>query len=149
MTFVMDNFNSRMGNLKDYVEEVNMIDTRCCIDEINSHGSAFIDFLLERKLAVLNGRVCLLEDNYMCISVKGRSIVDYAATVHENLKNVTKFSLVLTSDMVARLNLQDMCEHRISDHSLLPFEFIFSAEQLSDEVNEEVHNPSPSQCSSS
>ena len=51
----MGDFNSRIGDMKDYVEEVDFIDPHACIDEeTNGHGSAFIDFLLECKLAVLN-----------------------------------------------------------------------------------------------
>ncbi len=131
MTFVMGDFNSRIGELEDYVEEVDMIDTHCCIDEeTNNHGYAFIDFLLEGKLAILNGQICPLEDNFTCISIKGKSIVDYVTTAHENLANVTKFSVMLASKLVEQLNLQGLCEHRASDHSLLLFEFICSNELM-------------------
>ncbi len=108
-------------------------------EETNGHGLAFIDFLLEGKPIILNRWVCPLEDNYTCILTKGKSISDYVATAHENMKNVTRFAVVSTSDMVERLHLQVMCEHRISDHSLLLFEFPYAADSQANANIEEVH----------
>ena len=83
------------------------------------YGQAFADFLLEGKMAVLNGRCCPLSDSYTCISHKGRSAFDYIATAHENLQNVISLNVLPITDIVDAIGIQDMCEGRISDHSIL------------------------------
>ena len=68
-TFLMGVFNSRVACMSDFVENVDNIPNRACLDETdNSHGNLLIDFLLECKMCILNDRICPLNDSYTCLS---------------------------------------------------------------------------------
>ena len=91
-----------------------------CIDKINnSHGQALIDFLIEGKLAIVNGRVYQLSDSITCLLVKGRSVVDYFILGHDNINNVLSFAVNPISDTVENLGIVDMCDGRVSNHAIL------------------------------
>ena len=56
MTLLMGDLNCRLGKLFDYIPEIDLVDERTVIDESdNTYGQAFVDFLLEGKMAILNG----------------------------------------------------------------------------------------------
>ena len=51
-------FNSVIGNIMDYVTDIDSIFVRQVIDKhINQHGKCLVDFLIESKLCILNGRI--------------------------------------------------------------------------------------------
>ena len=116
LTLLMGDLNCRLGKLQDYIVEVDDIPERVPIDETdNAYGQAFQDFLIEGKLAVLNGRVCPLNDSYTCISHKGRSVVDYIATAHENLKNIISFNVLPITELVDEFD----CRTFVREESLI------------------------------
>ena len=66
-------FNSRIGRPTeaDFIQDDDDLPNRVVIDEIsNMHGTAFCDFLLENRLAVVNSCLCPQKDNFTCISTK-------------------------------------------------------------------------------
>ena len=61
-------FNARLGNMKDYIEDLDEIPPRTVLDENqNEHGKLFNDFLLQSKMCVINGRIDPLEASYTSI----------------------------------------------------------------------------------
>ena len=74
MYVMMGDLNSRVGNMKDFIPEIDDIPDRQVVDETdNGHGSALIDFLLESKLAIVNSRICPLQNNYTCILQRAKA----------------------------------------------------------------------------
>ena len=61
--------NATIGNSIDFIPEVDKVSHRRCIDAVkNKHGEAFLDFLMESKMIILNGRVTNEHDNYTSVS---------------------------------------------------------------------------------
>lgn len=55
--FLSGDFNSRIGSLSDSLNDIDCIPKTKPMDKsINQHGHEFIDFLIEAKFCVLNGR---------------------------------------------------------------------------------------------
>ena len=120
ITVVCGDFNSRIGKECDFVPEIDDIPTRVIIDEVNnSDGTALCDFLLENKLAVVNGQICPLKDNFTCVSSKGKSVVDYFVVSQENFENITDFEVLPVSELVDSMNLHELARGRVSDHAIL------------------------------
>ena len=119
-TYMMGDMNSRVGNLKDFIPEIDDLPERIVIDATdNSHGHALVDFLIETKLAIVNGRCCPLSDSFTCISHKGSSIVDYLIAAHENFHQIIDFEVLPVTEVIDNLQLMGVAEGRVSEHSLL------------------------------
>ncbi len=120
--FVVGDVNSTIGSKQDFVQNIDNISPRVVKDNTsNKHGDEFIDFLLESKMCILNGRVCPENDTFTCVRTLGRSVVDYICTFHDNLSKC-KFSKVhITKQLLDSLNV---FERVISDHSILELVFI-------------------------
>ncbi len=121
--YFVGDINARIGGLND-ISDLDDIEPRKHLEiEYNSHGKAFIDFLHDVKCCVINGRISPENDNFTSISTKGKSVVDYAFTTHENLQNVLEFHVDTCSDIIEQLNIEymlsDVC--KAPDHSLLTF----------------------------
>ena len=95
-----------------------------------------IDFLLEGKLCVVNGRICPLNDSFTCVSHKGKSVVDFVVTAHENLDQVEYFKVLPVTDALTSMNLQTDAVGRVSDHALLLFNFTVKNDCLSNVVHD-------------
>ena len=75
--FLLGDFNSRIGTLSDTLNEIDDLCARIPIDKtINQHGHEMIEFLIESKFCVLNGRFAE-KDNFTSISKKRKAVVDY------------------------------------------------------------------------
>jgi hypothetical protein len=86
--FVVGDVYSRIGLKYDFVQNIYDISPRVVKDNTSKkHGEVFIDFLLESKMCILNGRVYPENDNFTCVRTTGRSVVDYICTFHDNLEN--------------------------------------------------------------
>ena len=84
--------------------DIDTIPNRKPIDShVNQHGKSFIDFLLEAKLCILNGRVSRHNDNYTCISSRGTSVVDCILTCHNSLNMFEDFNVMLRLVICNRL----------------------------------------------
>ena len=74
---IYGDINARIGSLSDTIVGVDgEIPNRTVLDSVkNLQGEEFVDFLQEMTMCVLNGS--FLNDNYACISQKGKYVVDY------------------------------------------------------------------------
>ena len=101
LTIVCGDFNSRLGKELDHVPEIDVLPSRCIIDEIiNQNEVTMCHFLLKNKLAVVNDRVCPLKDNFTFINTKEQSVIDYVVVALENMENVVDFEVRLVSDVL-------------------------------------------------
>ena len=93
----------------------------------NKHGECLIDFLIECKCCIVNGRVTPSLDNYTSVSTKGNAVVDYFAVPQDRLANCVKCDTQLTLDLISSLNLQGLIGERCQppDHSLMTFTYSF------------------------
>ncbi|CAC5400384.1 unnamed protein product [Mytilus coruscus] len=95
---ISGDFNSRIGYNTDFIEGVDRIPSREVIDKTENHyGDLFMDFLVDSNFCVLNGRIGN-ENNYTCVSKKGKSVVDYVVVPHESIPSVSDFKVNTISD---------------------------------------------------
>ena len=127
-TYLCGDLNSRISDVKDYIEADDIPD-RTAIDMcLNKHGQSFVDFLKDSKCCVLNGRLNSKNDNFTSISVRGRAVVDYIFTPHADLKTCLDFCVYTPSELVDGVgsiaaNLIDV-RSRLPDHSVLYLRFL-------------------------
>ena len=111
-------FNGRIGELADYIIDVDDIPERNAIDfTVNKHGEKLIEFLREAKIGVVNGRVTTDQDDFTSVSPNGTSVVDYMLTGYESITKVETCKVLLMLPLVDKLNIGHV--GRISDHSVL------------------------------
>ena len=92
----------------------------------NTHGDAFIEFLKDIKLCMLNGRFDPQKDNYTSISNRGRSVVDYVLTPHDCFEYCKDFKVESVTSLLDKFKLVDLVGERSRppDHSVLSFKFV-------------------------
>ncbi|VDH94851.1 Hypothetical predicted protein [Mytilus galloprovincialis] len=73
-------------------------------------------FLVDSNFCVLNGRIGN-ENNYTCVSKKGKSVVDYVVVPHESIPSVSDFKVNTISDLIDRYNMD--VPDKTPDHSIL------------------------------
>ncbi len=140
--YLVGDVNSKLGNLNDFISDIDDIPMRQVIDSAkNKHGDAFLDFLIESKMCVLNGRVTPEFDNFTCVSPKGSSVVDYIAVSHDNIYNCNYFKVHLVRDLMTAANVY---HNKVPDHSLLELSFsphvVVSNDPVNPSVNVNVSN---------
>ncbi|CAC5404135.1 unnamed protein product [Mytilus coruscus] len=112
--YIGGDVNSRCGSEQDYIQGVDDINDREIIDVINNkYGDLLIDFLTSCNLCMLNGRADGNND-FTCVSKRGRSVVDYVVTPHEQLNICTSCDVYLMSDLIVDTGLN--FEKSIADH---------------------------------
>ena len=120
--------NARTGNLKDMISEVDNLPELNNIDTVkNSQGEEFVEFLRDSKLCMLNGRFDPIENNYTFLSTRGRSVVDYMFTPHDNLEALKEFKVLLINDIIEKYKLNHLISERSKppDHSILQCQVSF------------------------
>ena len=123
--FVMGDLNARIGTLNDCLQSDNLPE-RSPIDlEKNNHGENLIEFLLESRMCILNGRYDPHYDDYTFLSTRGKSVVDYIITCHENINNCKQFSVIQMTDILDKHDLQYMLTDKCktSDHAIISVSF--------------------------
>ncbi len=122
LMFFCGDVNGRVGKLDDYVPDVDIeLPKRVVIDEIeNNHGKAFINFLTECKMCILNGRFDPSKDNFTYIG-RGKSVVDYFYCPHDLLQSCSDFEVMLSTEIANRYQLTQLIHARskLPDHSML------------------------------
>ncbi len=84
--YILGDVNSRIGDKIDFVSSIDHIQDRHVTDTItNSHGEVFLDFWLESKMCVTNGRICPENNNFTHVHTTGISVVNYICIFHDNL----------------------------------------------------------------
>lgn len=142
---ICGDFNARCGELSDCIDGIDDVRKRTVIDNvINAHGHALIEFLQEAKFCILNGRVCPENDNYTCITPRGRSVVDYLLVPHDLLNKCVKFQVLPMTDLIQELELQCMLSRhcKVPDHALLIVELCVNVSVTASE-NGTYSTPSP------
>lgn len=114
--FVGD-LNARIGNKKDVCKD--HIRDRVTVDPVvNGHGKAFLEFLNDACLCVLNGRFG--DTGFTGVSHRGRSVVDYAIVPYDVLANVKDFKIYTHNEIAASLNIvKNLPRANVSDHCVL------------------------------
>ena len=124
-SFTCGDFNSRLGEHQESIDNVDDIPQRSIIDNTcNKHGEAFNDFLMEAKMVVTNGRV-KGSDAYTSVSGRGKAVVDYIAVAHENYNDCISFDVFPITEFIEQNSLEQVVsEHcKVSDHSPLSLKF--------------------------
>ena len=118
--YVCGDFNSRCGDLDDFIRGIDDVSDRNIIDfNLNRYGKIFIDFLINTNMSILNGRGSCLND-FTSVSVNGKAVVDYCFVNHEILDKFSGFSVIRTSDLINQTGeLSVIAPTSIPDHSLL------------------------------
>ena len=120
--FICGDFNSRIGKAADYISDVDVIEKRTVIDEVkNNHGDSMIEFLIESKMATVNGRITPHFDNFTSVSGRGRAVVDYVITSHDSLSCFKDFKVLTAREVIEKYNLLGLLSEncKCPDHSLL------------------------------
>ena len=124
--FVCGDVNSRIGGLSDVINDIDGIPPRFSLDKmVNQHGHTFVDFLLDAKMCVLNGRFSHSSDNFTSISSRGRAVVDYILVPHDCFNSCENFEVISPTSIINQHNLQYLLGERskIPDHNFLRFDF--------------------------
>ena len=117
---VLGDLNGRIGEKLDYIQDIDNIPPRVCIDKtVNVHGRSLEQFLIRAKMCVLNGRLCPLDDSFTSISHRGKAVVDYMITSHNYLQYFSNFMVKPVNVLVEELEITEGGYTRLSDHSLL------------------------------
>ena len=144
LLFICGDINGRIGKHSD-VTDIDNIKPRTVIDDqVKGHGDALIEFLIDGKLCVLNGRFNPQYDNFTCVSHKGKSVVDYIITPHDCLNKCSDFKVLLTNDIIDKNSLHSYIHSRCKppDHSVLhcTFQTMHSVLYEDDCINETMVN---------
>ena len=127
--FVCGDVNSRIGGLSDVINDIDGIPPRFSLDKVvNQHGHTFVDFLLDAKMCVLNGRFLHTSDNFTSVSSRGRAVVDYILVPHDCFNSCENFEVISPTSIINQHNLQYLLGERskIPDHNFLRFDFKYS-----------------------
>ena len=127
--------------MSDIISDIDGIPRRTAVDKnVNQHGHTLIDFLIDSKVCVLNGRFDNNTDNSTSMSIRGRSVVDFVCVPHDCFNSCANFEVISPASIIDDHNLQSLLGERssISDHNFLRFTYkytIVSTENENDEEN--------------
>ena len=123
-------FNSRICDIQDHVVEVDNVSNRHVIDKgrLNKNGEAFIEFLKDMKLSIVNGRVTPEHDNYTCTKSNGNSVVDYIVVPQICIDNCEMCKVLMVNDLIKEYGLESLLSQRCKppDHSIILLDFVVS-----------------------
>ncbi len=118
--YMCRDFNSRIGDMADYIEGIDSISERHVVYfDINSYGGNLIEFLTDSNCCVVNGRNSICDD-FTCIGSTGRSVVDYCITPHETLGPFSVFSVIIITKVMDAVGLT---VDKPPDHSIIMWHF--------------------------
>ena len=121
MFYICGDFNSRCGDLEDFIAGVDSIPDQNVIDyTINKEGERFCEFLIDSNCCMMNGRNCQNND-FTFISTSGSSVIDYCVVPYEYISNIQDFSVQPTSKLISGSNIHYTLDSpgTYPDHSLL------------------------------
>ena len=121
LVFICGDFNSRCGDLEDFIAGIDDIVPRSVKDfKLNFYGERFIEFLINTNMCMLNGRFDNDQDNFTSVSTKGSAVVDYCIVTHSNFSQFSDFRVTSTNDLINSVpELCRLTSSGIPDHSLL------------------------------
>ena len=108
-------YNARIGSKIDWnnhelVTSRTPLDTTC-----NRFGDIFLEFLRDSNTCVLRGRHT--DDNYTCVSSRGRSVVDYIVVPKAQLNYTSDFRVNTVTDACAIFDITPTARAKAPDHS--------------------------------
>ena len=117
---ICGDFNARLGNKCDYIELIDEVPQRTVIDNTsNDHGISLMQFLLQTRTCVVNGRISPLKDSFTSVSHRGKAVIDYFVVPHEHLDKIIDFEVRNITDVIKTWNLHKLAVKRASDHGIL------------------------------
>ena len=142
-SFCLGDFNGRISDKSDII---NAVDDECATRNVidsghNQHGDALLDFLIESRMVVTNGRIPLGSNNFTSISSRGSAVVDYIAVPHENMVNCSYFNVDTMSEILSKYNLESMLSTtcKAPDHSLLSLKYSIYQDTSDDTSDGDEH----------
>ncbi len=89
--YAMGDFNSLIGNEQNFIQDINDLPVRNAIDHVqNTHGDILLDFLIDSKFCIVNGRINQEQNNFILVDpASGSSVVDYLLVPHTYLGTVS------------------------------------------------------------
>ena len=110
---VCGDFNARCGELGDS----DGLPNRGCVDLVkNGQGELLVDWMRISSLVFVNGRQG--QDQFTCISGRGKSVVDYCLVPEEELMSIRNFVVKTMSPCEEELYVDEV-GFRLPDHSVL------------------------------
>ena len=92
--------------MQEYIADIDCIPPRKPLDlHVNQHGKSLVDFLVNTKFCILNGRFSAQNDNYTCTSSRGTSAVDYIVTLHDSFNLFKDFEVKTCESIISEHNL--------------------------------------------
>ena len=119
---ITGDFNARVGNLPDYINEIEETLKREALDVTkNSHGDSLVEFLKDVQMIIVNGRISPKCNNFTCINPRGKSVVDYMILPHDCIKFCSSFKVETMADLLSSGQLFSLISGRCKppDHSLI------------------------------
>ena len=121
MVILTGDLNSRIGSECDYIPEIDDINSRTVLDKTkNKHGTVLLDFLMDAKMCVCNGRVSPEFDNFTFVEPnRGSSVVDYFIVPIECYDKCVKLQIHTTLEMINKHCAAANIDIGKPDHSVL------------------------------
>ena len=122
MVYICGDFNSRCGDLDDFIRGIDEVCDLEVIDFcLNTFEKIFIDFLINTNMCILNGRGSGNNDftsvSTTCI---GNAVVDYCFVEYSKKCHFSNFSVIRATDLKNQTgNIVAFATNKITDNSLL------------------------------
>jgi len=121
LVFICGDFNSRCGDLEDFIAGIDNIPLRIPRDfKANYYGELFIEFLINCNMCMLNGRFSTDHDNFTSVSSKGASVVDYCVVPHSDLYLCQNFKVLPVTNLINAIpGLNQCATSGLPDHNMI------------------------------
>lgn len=126
--------------MSDIISDIDGISRRTAVDKnVNQHGHTLIDFLIDSKMCVLNGRFDNNTDNFTSVSTRGRSVVDFVCVPHDCFNSCENFDVISPASIIGDHNLQSLLgeRSRIPDHNFVRFTYTYTIVATENEKDRE------------
>ena len=120
--FVAGDFNGRTGNYPDFIEDIDELPGRQNVDIVkNKHGSALLEFAIDTRYAILNGRITPDRNNFTSVSINGTSVVDYVLTKYEKVDCALECFVISVNDIITEVRAMEpaFTPGHLSDHAMI------------------------------
>lgn len=138
--YICGDLNSRIITENDFIPEIDDIPNRTPLDihgNVNGHGECMIDFLLDSKMCITNGRITPQYDDFTYISSLGKSVIDYFIIPHDHIDKCIEQRVLTMRKLIDDNKLQDkiLDAKHIPDHSIVSLKVKFTNVEM--DVKEE------------